>query len=40
MWLKDSKLSLCTANVLIALDLKYKKLKKKNEQIAEMKFCA
>ena len=31
MWLKDSKLNLCTANVLIALDLKYKKLEKKNE---------
>jgi len=40
MWLKDLKLSLCTANVLIALDFKYKKLEKRNEQIAEMKFCA
>ncbi len=39
MWLKDSKLSLCTVNVLITLDLKYKKLEKRNEQIAEMKFC-
>ncbi len=39
MWLKDSKLNLYTVNVLITLDFKYKKLKKKNEQIAEMKFC-
>ncbi len=31
MWLKDLKLNLCTVNVLITLDLKYKKLEKRNE---------
>ncbi len=31
MWLKDSKLSLCTMNILIILDLKYKKLEKRNK---------
>lgn len=39
-WNKDSKLIHCIINALMILKIKYKKLKKRNEQIVEMKICA